>query len=163
MQVLYSVSSLQIFIESIILGFATGIYYEIFRLIRCAGLNKKSAIFLQDIFFIITSGIAVFLFTFAVNEGSFRSFELIGILIGFFLYYFTLGRLIFMLSRIIIDGICRFLKFLYKNTALRIYITLDKFYKKGKIIIEDIKYRHFETRILKNAKTGFLQYQERKY
>ena len=152
----------QIILQSAILGFILGAFFEVFRLLRCAGINNNFFVFIQDLTFMLISGVCIFLFTFAVSYGVFRAHIFIGVIAGFLLYYFTLGKLIFALSHSIIALIRKILKLLYKNTVILAYNTIDKSYKKGKIIIESWNDNRFNSSVFKNASTGFLKYQERK-
>ncbi len=154
----YSSSNIFILVSSIIIGFLLGVLYEFFRFIRSLGFKKFYQVFIQDIVFTLISGLLIFIFTFWVNQGVMRSYELLGILLGFIIYYFTFGSLIFRFYSLIIKLTCKFFVFLYNNTLRRMHITLDKFYKSGKIFIERKISRSIETRLYKNALDGFKKF-----
>ena len=103
-------------------GIGIGVIYDLFRIVRMAftmpwvmsAKYKKTAyksrfgvdmaVFICDVlFFVITAAISA-IFIFYVNNGRIRGIALTGSLVGFILYYNTLGRLVTLIS----GGILRF-------------------------------------------------------
>lgn len=63
-------------------------------------------IFFQDIAFFIFAGIGIILLNYEFNEGRFRFFTVIAVILGFLLYYFTIGKIVMTVS----EGIAFFVK-----------------------------------------------------
>jgi len=59
-------------------------------------------IFVQDIFFFIFAGLCVTVFVYHANYGQIRWFALFGLVLGFFIYYNTVGRAVMMFSEFIV-------------------------------------------------------------
>ena len=128
--IFYPHSAIAFFLYSLIVGFIIGMIFDVFRLLRCCGLNNSIFVFFEDIIFCLISVTVIFIFTFAMNEGVFRSYELFGIIAGFLIYYNTFGRLVMAFSEIIINAFKKFFSFLF----IIIKNTIDKFYKRVKIL-----------------------------
>lgn len=114
---------LYIILYSLIIGFSLGIIYDIFRIRRIAFNTREIkngskrafiegiVIFFEDIAFSIFTGLALTVFIFHANEGKIRWFSIIFAAVGFFIYYFTLGKLVMMFSEFIIRCIRIFISF----------------------------------------------------
>ena len=74
------------------LGFLLGIYYDGFRLLWLIFPPWRILRFFEDIVFVISSGIAVFLFSLVLTDGILRWYLPVGIVIGFFSYRYTFGK-----------------------------------------------------------------------
>jgi len=144
---LYSNEPLNVFLMSIPIGIIIGVLFDLFRLIRIIGFNNYAHTLVQDILFLILVSIIIFIFAYCVNGGVFRVYMFIGIGLSYFIYYNTLGRLFISVSDKLIRSIKKFFWFLYNNIVIRLYISLDKFYKKGKILIEKKIKQKYEKRI----------------
>lgn len=86
-------------------------------------------IFFQDIIFFIVTGIGITVLNYEFNEGRFRFYTVLGVFIGFVLYYFTLGKIVMMVS----EGIVFFIKaaFLVVFSAiLHPFVILGQFFSK---------------------------------
>ena len=59
---------------------------------------QKTIVFIGDIGSVLTATIGVLVLNYSYNSGRFRFFTVIGLLVGFLLYYFTLGRLVMLIS-----------------------------------------------------------------
>lgn len=101
---------------SVFVGFGLGTVYEVFRIIRRAfciagkGVVTDIAYFVCDVtFFIIAAAISA-IFIFHVNNGRIRGIALFGSFAGFVLYYNTLGRLVSMITDLIIRTVYHILK-----------------------------------------------------
>ena len=57
------------------------------------GFFKNTLVFLTDLFTVLFAGVGLISLNYGYNDGKFRFFTIIGVLIGFLLYYFTLGKL----------------------------------------------------------------------
>ena len=116
-----------------------------------SGLRKKGLsvlIFFQDIIFFVIAGIGITVLNYEFNEGRFRFFTVFAVVLGFIIYYFTVGKIIMMLSEgivfiikatilIIFSAICRpfvifgrFFAKKLKKIALFLHITIANMQKK---------------------------------
>ena len=89
-------------------GFLLGMYYDVFRVIRLMMHSSRWAIFFQDLFFFASSAVVTFFFLLTVTGGGMRVYLLIGLLLGFFAYYFTIGRLVIRCARQVLRAILAF-------------------------------------------------------
>lgn len=96
------VLQVKIFVIACLFGAVLGIIYNILGVFRAIFKYKSQFIFLQDIFYLIFTGIATFLFILYVNYGEIRFYILLGEITGGLIYYVTLSnivnRIIFKLS-----------------------------------------------------------------
>lgn len=104
----------RVFLLSVSLGFILGVLYDVFRMIRIIFLkeNRKTAIFVQDFFFVLLCGIITFLFLLSENYGELRGYVFIGEIIGFFIYYFSFGVLTVRFSDALAKQAHRFVSFI---------------------------------------------------
>lgn len=86
-------------------GAVLGVYYTAYKLLRYFIRFSRWAIFFQDILFFVTSAVATFILLMNIAEGEVRGYILLGVLIGFSVYYFTLGALVFSVGKFLIDVI----------------------------------------------------------
>lgn len=86
---------LRLFLFSVSLGFSLGILYDLFRIVRILFFKevRKTALFVQDVFYILLCCVISFLFLLSENYGELRGYVFIGEIIGFFIYYFSFGVL----------------------------------------------------------------------
>lgn len=125
---------------SVVLGFGFGALYDFFRIIRMAfcvpGIikaNRKNngvkyslpvniIVFICDILFFLCAACITVIFVFHANNGNIRGIALTGSLIGFIIYYNTVGRLVTMVAAYIIKAVYYFAGFILR----RIFIPLLK-------------------------------------
>ena len=74
-------------------GFFLGILFIVFKLVRIK-FRSIPVVFVQDVIFFLLSSLISFLFMFDLNFGAVRAYVLLAECVGFFLNYFTFGRLI---------------------------------------------------------------------
>ena len=98
------------FLYAMALGAVLSLVYDVFRIIRVAFGGKKTAVFVEDLFFSIVALILTFVFVIAFNNGELRFFVLVGELVGFVICHSTIGRIIIVFSKAIINAIKWFLK-----------------------------------------------------
>ncbi len=82
-----------IFLLSLGLGFILGVLYDFFRLLRLTLSKSKILTIVFDILYFALLGLSTFLFILALNKGEIRSYIIIGEILGFLFYYFSLGIL----------------------------------------------------------------------
>lgn len=86
-------------------------------------------IFFQDIAFFIFASVGIILLNYEFNEGRFRFFVVIAVILGFLLYYFTVGKVVMTVS----EGIAFFVKatlLVIFSVALRPFAALSTFFIK---------------------------------
>ncbi|MBR5320257.1 MAG: spore cortex biosynthesis protein YabQ [Clostridia bacterium] len=98
------------FLLSLGFGFIMGILYDLFRIVKISISKGKLATIISDILYCIFLCFALFLFCLTVNEGEIRLYLLLGSMAGFFVYYFSLGVIIFSFSEKIIAFIKAIIK-----------------------------------------------------
>ncbi|WP_052446666.1 spore cortex biosynthesis protein YabQ [Candidatus Soleaferrea massiliensis] len=103
-----------LFLQSCLLGAVLGVIYDVFRILRISFKNGSILIFLEDALFFIICAVLTFCFMLMSNDGQIRFFILLGEVIGFILYYFTIGALVMKISKLIINFIRRLFLLLYK-------------------------------------------------
>ena len=154
---MFQVSQYQLMIlliYSALVGAALGLVYDIFRIFRVAFIaqqhpkeqprkvNKNSnffvwaIIFVQDIAFWLIAAVVTILFIFMVNRGQVRLFALSGQVMGFIIYFFTVGRVVYKFSeqivlfiksaidwanKAVIIPVCKFIIKLYMGLYIKAY------------------------------------------
>ncbi|RPF48341.1 spore cortex biosynthesis protein YabQ [Hydrogenoanaerobacterium saccharovorans] len=103
-----------VFLQSLMLGFALGLFYDVFRIFRLAIHHSSAIIFLEDISYFATCAVITFLFSLSAVNGHVRVFLVIGELLGATIYYFSLGALVMSVSKLIIRFIKALLRLLYR-------------------------------------------------
>lgn len=141
-----------IFLFSIILGAVFGVFYDVIRILRLMRPNNKKAkskpkndnngkqknvrlsivragtvlTFVGDALFLSFCGVVFSVFVFYTNDGVFRGFMAVGAIIGFSVYYFTVGRLVMLVSEKIITAVRRAVAFAVSMVAKIMNIILIK-------------------------------------
>ncbi len=87
-----TINQLQLFIIFLVNGILIGVLFDIFRIIRKTFSHKDFVIYVQDTLFWIFTGIILIYSTFIFNDGQFRIFMLVGTIIGFLIYLYTLSK-----------------------------------------------------------------------
>ena len=93
---------------SALLGMALGVVYDLFGILRIAcdgsrkGRGRYIGYFICDLLFFILAAPLSAIFIFHVNNGRIRGIALMSSLLGFALYYHTLGRLTRALRRLVL-------------------------------------------------------------
>ena len=102
-----------LFLESILLGMVLALIFDVFRILRIGAELPSAVILVQDIVFFIICAVVTYFFMLKTTYGQVRGFILIGEVIGFTVYYFTIGRLVISASKVIIAVIKRILTVLF--------------------------------------------------
>ena len=100
----------RLFFLSILLGILFGLYYEIFRFARALFPSPAPVVFFEDLLFWLPIAPTVVFFCYALSDGILRWFSAAGMILGFFLYRQTAGRLLFRAYSAAIGAIRRALK-----------------------------------------------------
>lgn len=103
-----------LFLYSCLLGAALGLLYDVFRILRLAFPAPAPLVLAQDLLYFALCAVATFLFVMAQNYGQLRWFILAGELIGWVVYYLTIGVMVLGASRAIIRAVVWVLQLLYR-------------------------------------------------
>ena len=123
----------KVFMLSLGMGFLLGILYDVFRMIRLIITDKPKAFIFQDILYFAVCTFISFLFLLGVNNGKVRSFELLGEILGWLIYYFSFGTVAIRLVNKVISCVKRFFKFIFQalfRPISDIFLKIRRFFKK---------------------------------
>lgn len=82
------------FLYACLLGAGLGILYDVFRLLRLLLFKNRVVVFLEDLLFSAMCTLATLAFLVEFCSGRVRVYALLGELLGFILYHFTVGELV---------------------------------------------------------------------
>lgn len=103
-----------LFLESILLGMVLSVIFDVFRIIRIGIPLPSPVIVAEDILYFLICAVVTYFFMLKTTYGQVRGFIIIGEIIGFIIYYFTVGRLVISVSKIIIETVKRIFKLIFK-------------------------------------------------
>ncbi len=135
------------FLLSLGIGFILGFVYDAFRIIRLCISSKKVVFIVSDILYCVAFGFSFFIFLIMTNQGQFRFYLLFGACIGFAVYYFSLGAIIFSFSEFLTELIKKWIKRIF---AVFIFPFKWIFGKTKSLIDKKIKKSRKTTKKLKN-------------
>ena len=134
------------FIIFVIIGFLIGIIFDFFRILRKSIKTNDIVTYFQDITFCIITGFIVLYAIFYFNNGEFRIYLFIGILLGCLMYLVTISHYIIKINVIILTKIinlCKkiiiIIKIPFKKIFLLLSIQVKICQKKKKVIKKYIK------------------------
>lgn len=131
-----------VFLFFVLHGSGLTILYDVLRALRRCVRHSLLLLSLEDFLFWMTAGFLTFYLAFRESDGTIRGFSVVGMLLGFMLYHFTLSplvvkilsvllRRIFMALRMIMRPcriVQRFIQKKCKNCKKRIEIARKKAY-----------------------------------
>ena len=125
---------------------------------RSALIFKYIIIFLCDFLWALYSFFGLVMINYSYNDGGIRAFTALGVLAGFFAYYFTLSRVV----RFLIEFLCFLIRFVFfavfdtvRMPFLKIYNNFEKNIKKS---FENIRF-HIEKKRKKVYNVSELLYE----
>ncbi len=118
---------LKLFMISCLFGIPIGIFFDIFRVIRIIFPHGKLLAALEDIVFFVVYGIFIMCFTSAAARSEFRMYFCIGNLLGFLIYFFTVGNTVVKFLKIIAGLIKKGLGFIFKPLGARVVLIFRKY------------------------------------
>jgi spore cortex biosynthesis protein YabQ len=83
-----------LFLATVGVGAAVGVFYDLFRVFRRTVPHKRWVVQLEDLFFWLVVTVLVFYYMLHKNYGEIRFFALLGMGLGVVLYFATVSRLI---------------------------------------------------------------------
>jgi len=100
----------RLFLLSLGLGFAFGLLYDVFRVVRLIIAPKRTGAYLlvQDILYSIVCTVFSFYFFLAIEDGMLRGYCILGMILGWLVYYFSLGAVALRASEWIVRTLRRF-------------------------------------------------------
>lgn len=81
----------RLFFQSVGFGFLLGILYDAFRTVRILISSKKAVVIIMDTAYFVLCGFLIFCFSLVLDNGEIRAYLLAGNLIGWLIYYFSMG------------------------------------------------------------------------
>ncbi|MEG0942360.1 MAG: spore cortex biosynthesis protein YabQ [Angelakisella sp.] len=95
------------FLRALLLGGIIGVVYDVFRVTRVAFKLSWSMVLLEDLLFFLLSAILLWRYFLEQGSGEVRIFAVLGVLLGWLLYFLTVGSLVIRASGIIIGVIAK--------------------------------------------------------
>ncbi len=120
-----NLSQLSGLLYSVIMGVIFGFLYDVLRALRIVKTFKNITVFFQDVFYFVIIANITFIFFLAVTKGEIRLYILIGILVGFLSYFFTLSRLFTKLLKLLFSKTFNLFSLLF-NVFYRIFDLCDR-------------------------------------
>lgn len=105
----------QMFLLACGFGFLLGILYDAFRLLRMAFFKQSVFVFFQDLFYFSVCGLLTFLFVLSMNYGEIRGYVLLGEGLGWIVYYYSLGSVVFSANAVIVKWMKKLLSFVLQS------------------------------------------------
>ncbi len=87
-----------VFLQALFLGGVLGCIYDVFRITRLAFVLPSLLVLLEDLLFFLMSSIILFNYLLQSSSGQIRYFILVGVALGWTIYYFTAGRAVMALA-----------------------------------------------------------------
>lgn len=149
-----------VFLYSLLLGIGLAAVYEFIRMLRAAGLKQTYAIIITDILFLCFAGFCTFIFALGFLNGKVRFFILLGEIVSFVIFRYTVGELlshvyskIFKILTIILLFVTKKIKKLLKKLLQFVLVPLynisehKRLKKEKKGLVND---KHKRTRVSKS-------------
>lgn len=92
-------------------GIAIGIFFDIFRILRKTFKTPDILTYIEDTIFWICTGIFFLFLLFKFNNGEIRSYVIIGIVMGIFIYILTISKYFIKINVTIINVLKKILLF----------------------------------------------------
>jgi len=123
---------LKFFVISLAVGFAMGVVYEVFRLVRLISPKNRILCFVCDVLFMSLASLISFVLTVVINLGIVRWYILLGEALGFFTYMRTMGRVSGAFFRLIRKLVIKVLWIIFTPFRLLWHLTVKNFSKLAK-------------------------------
>lgn len=128
----------EIFFYSLGFGFLLGILYDVFRTLRLTLSRSAWVTFFADTLYFILCGFLIFFFMLVTDKGRLRLYAAAGEILGWIIYYFSLGTVALRLSNTVIAFFRRILfcvSGFFRRLFGKVMQKNKKFMKKCKKII----------------------------
>lgn len=117
---------LRLFLLSCLFGVPIGIVYDIFRALRIIFPHGKLLVAIEDILFFVIYGIFLMCFTITAARSEFRVYFCAGNLLGFLVYFFTVGNAVVSVIRRIAMLIKKGLCFIFRPVNQKFVLIFKK-------------------------------------
>lgn len=102
-----------LFLYSLALGFALGILYDVFRTLRMFVPRVRWFVVAADVLYFILCGVISFFFMLVTDEGKLRIYTVLGITLGWCVWYFSFGVVAMKLSNAAVKLVKRFFRLIF--------------------------------------------------
>lgn len=103
-----------IFLMFVLCGGIIMLIFDFFRAVRIAAKTGIPATAVCDVLFCVSAAFCITACVWNTNNGAFRCFELIGLILGGIFYFFLLGRWIFKIFLFLTENILKFVRLIFK-------------------------------------------------
>ncbi|MCI7804978.1 MAG: spore cortex biosynthesis protein YabQ [Oscillospiraceae bacterium] len=117
---------LRLFVLSCLFGVPIGIIYDVFRALRIIFPHGKLLVALEDILFFVLYGIFLMCFTITAARSEFRAYFCAGNLLGFLIYFCTVGNAAVSIIKRIVLFIKKVLYFIFRPVNKKIVLIYKK-------------------------------------
>lgn len=97
----------QMFLYALLLGGVVGVAYDCFRVTRVAFHLSWGIVLVEDLLFFTLATLLLWRYFLLESSGEVRIFAVVGMLLGWVLYFFTLGTLVMHLSGFLVKTVKR--------------------------------------------------------
>lgn len=105
----------QLFLLSCVMGVPLGIIFDIFRALRAVLPHNRFTVALEDTIFLGIYSVMLSLFCVVFSRSEFRVFYIVGNILGFGIYFFTLGNIVLGAIRKAVEAIRNVFRFIYRK------------------------------------------------
>ena len=126
---MYNFSQEQIFIFFFIIGIIIGLIFDIFKVLRKSFKTPDLITFIEDIIFIILSGLLTICGIIKLNGGEVRFFLFLGIFFGILIYILTISNLCVIILYTFVETCKKILKipfYCLKNIFISVKAVIKK-------------------------------------
>jgi len=96
-----------LFLSTIVVGAAIGLFYDAFRVLRKTARHNGLAVQLEDLIFWLAATGLTFYYMLHRNYGEIRLFSLVGVAVGALLYFATVSRWVVVVFVTVVNYILR--------------------------------------------------------
>lgn len=154
----------QLFLMSCVMGIPIGIIFDIFRALRAVLPHNRLMVALEDTIFLGIYSVILAMFCVVFSRSEFRVFYIIGNILGFGIYFFTLGNIVVSAIRKAVEFIRNIFRFIYVKIKKLISPIVKKIKPNTEKNINKIKTKcKFKTRSVKNHKIDLIDSEELLY
>ncbi|NCA93116.1 hypothetical protein EOM82_07770 [bacterium] len=82
-----------LFLASLLAGIVCGTVYDVFRILRAFAFKNRVIVFIEDVVYCLFVAAVFMILFYNYSEGRIRFFAFAGVITGFSIYYFTVGKL----------------------------------------------------------------------
>lgn len=92
-----NIFQLKLFTTALLAGGILSLIYIIFRVVHLFKKSKELVYFIEDFLYFVFCALSFFIYIFMFNRGQVRLYLLISFVVGWLIFYLTLGNLIVFL------------------------------------------------------------------